>query len=76
MPGRVAISAQRRHPGRQLGIAIEQAPARIGQVEVLPVIKRREERRRVVRVGILVLLHDQLRLHEEPCAPGVVVVQV
>jgi hypothetical protein len=72
----MAVGAQHREAGGQLGVAIEQPPAVAGQVEVLLVVERLEERGRVVRVGILVALHDELRLREELGAAGVIVVQV
>src|SRR6266545_554226 len=73
---RVAVRSQHRHAREQLCIAVQQTPTVARQIEVLPVIERLEEGGRVVGIGILVLLDDQLGLGEEHGAPGVVEVKV
>ena len=76
MPRRVAVAPQRGDAGNQHGVAVEQAPAVAGQVEVLPVVEVGEERGGVLRVGVLVLLRDQLGGRKDVGAAGMVEVQV
>src|SRR5215510_15035575 len=57
MSGGVAVAPEDGHPGHDLRVAVEEAPALPGQVEVLLVVVGREEARGIVRVRILVLLH-------------------
>src|SRR5512132_1864548 len=52
---RMAVGAQHGDARHQLGVAVEQAPAVLRQVEVLAVVESLEERGGVVRVGVLVL---------------------
>src|SRR5262245_13743000 len=65
MTRRVTIRAQHGDAREQFGVAVQMTPAVTRQVEVLPVVERLEEGRRIVGIGVLVLLHDQLRLREE-----------
>src|SRR5215470_1900116 len=76
MPGRVAVASQHGHPGHDLRVAVEKAPALLRQVEVLLVVVRREEASGIVRVRILVLLDGDLRGWEEKGPAGVIVVEV
>ena len=76
MPRGVAVGAEDGHAGDELGIPVQQPPPVARQVEVLLVVEGGEKGRRVVGVGVLVLLDDQLRLGEERGAPRVVEVQV
>ena len=76
MTGRVAVRAQHGDSGHELGVSIQELPVIAGQVEILPVVERREERCGVMRVRVLVTLHDQPRLGKELRAARVIVVQM
>src|SRR5439155_20925059 len=73
---RVAVGAQRGHAGRELAVAVQEPPAVARELEVLAVVEALEERGRVVSVGVLVPLDNELGLREELRAARVVVVQV
>src|SRR2546422_10587274 len=76
MPGRVPVAPERGDAGHELGVAVEEPPAIAGEVEVLLVVKTREESGGVTGIRVLILLSHELRLREEEGAARVIEMQV